>query len=224
MRILVEDNTNCFPYQLLVPLYGDKIMGSMSNNSLDSYMQNLYSKVLIYVDVCPDKHNTCMLFNHLFHKAKKLDEVYVLPIPCIEYYFVYAFIHNNCKSIDTVLHFGNYKGISYNEQHKTLSTGNFEKFCKSVIAANKTCYNNNKYVTSDCNCKWVSSRCERLQLDNKRLRFLYSLPTFPLLSDFSVSKERYSYALNKCIDMYYEAGRHFVNFGIIREIPKLVVD
>ena len=167
VTVLVEDDIACFPYQLLAENCGCPLLGSKGNKKLVSKMLELAQDTIVLIDVIPNNWKTVVLYDKVLKTARTMYNTYVIPILCIEYYFIHAFLGYINVDTTAVLLFENY------QKHT-------KKFCKSVLHSYSKCMRNDVFVSTDCVCmdKPFSLQCKDIPLSVKKKKLFYSLPLF----------------------------------------------
>ncbi len=220
MKVLVEDDIVKFPYPLLTNFSKCVIKGSKSNGNIVSYMfKETKNNTVVFVDTMPDNYNSVRAYKEAIYAGRKLSNVYVVPIPCIEYYFSKAFIHRESEERSAVLSFGKFRDIKFNTFHKKLATSRtFEKFCKSVVEKEMDCFSNGVFIEDACKCTFAIDDCTALSLYEKYLMFIQNLPLGTILESGDISIDDIHKAQNVGVSLYYECARKFKKYGYISDI------
>lgn len=226
MNVLVEDDVSKFPYQLLKG-YGNVLEGSYGDQSIVDKMYGEFAKdTIVQVDVVADNRNTLEVYRDAVLKAKELENVFVIPIPCIEYYFIRAFLGYSVPEAVTVITFGDYTKCVKNHRGRRLSTTiDFEHFCKSVVGNYTDCFKSNKFVRVSCLCdNPKTSFCDdALTLEIKRQRMLNTMPvTTHVMNKVMLGDVSYILnIINNCEYLYNSMAKSFKDAGIIIDIIPL---
>lgn len=225
LEILVEDDISKFPYQLLKVAPGLSIRGCNGNNNFETEIHSSQHGTLVLVDLSPDNGNTVRAYRKAIDIASTLQNVFVVPIPCIEYCFLRAFFSSHNSDVAAVLHFVDYRKHTHDIYGKSLSHDfNYETFCKSVLKHQRPCLRNSVFVTRDCVCSKPlhNNLCEPLTLETKALKFLSSLPVYTYVEEpLSVTRQRVHRAITEGEALYYKMAEAFKSYGIIDTIPEL---
>lgn len=219
MRILVEDDTRSFPYLLLKRYFGDNIYGACGNDNIVSVLSDLQEDVVVFIDVSADNHETITAYKNAVNKAKELSNVFVIPIPSIEYLFIRAFIGYSYTEFKTVLTFGNYKEVGHSTlRRRKLNTYNFENYCKSTVNNHMSCYYKRIFEKQNCICdKYQINDCRELSIDEKSMRMALSLPVFLNNNEIYSEdlKSRIQLAILKGEYLYNKMALNYLNYKII---------
>lgn len=222
-NLLVEDTISKFPYQLLTPIFGEKLKGSNGNKNIESDVASSSENTVVLVDVSPDNMETILSYTDAIDAASSLHNVFVIPYPCIEYCFIRALIGYADVDMTAVITFENYILHTRNIYKKQLNTKNYEKFCKSVVHLYKKCMRNDVFVTSDCFCdEPLNDDCYSITLKTKQYKMCYGLPIY-LLSDDTDDKfkNRVKASIEEGESVYYKMAERFLSYGIIECIQPL---
>lgn len=156
--------------------------------------------IVIYLDLVPDNKNTRLVYQQLDKEYKnKFRRLIVLPIPCIEYYYIIAqqrqerFIKDP-KSVNIAIHRGWHQNSQLKSQYEDRRTyWQFEKFCKLVVKRGLIdCLHNwtanthhIEYFQTHCkNCRREKCFCidgnrPSFQINVKKKNLLYAFPCVP---------------------------------------------
>ncbi len=220
MKVLTEDNIEVFPYPLLTKYSKCIIKGSKSNTNIVSYMlKEMKNNTLVYVDTLPDNVHSVEAYRSAVISSRSLSNVYVIPIPCIEYYFTKAFISRDSEERSAVLNFGEFKNIKYNTFHRKLHTSRtFEKFCKSFIEKEMNCFSDGTFINVDCKCDNKLGTCIDFNVYAKYIRFIQELPLRSVFITENIPLEDIIKAQEAGRALYYKCARHFKKYGYISDI------
>ena len=196
--MLFEDHPNSPLSRLLKVAYGEewdfeekdfddivRVVGfTRGNRGIVRYLKGNYHKydmIVIFVDVMPDNYKTIREYNNCLVWCKKHKELecYVIPIPCIEYCAIAAFIPEvDYKELNAIRDFNDYRECRFNYRGYQLSTVDFEHFCKTVLSSYKNCYHG-RFFKEACTCASGDYLgCEQYELDRKAWRLVTKLPAF----------------------------------------------
>ncbi len=183
VKVLFEDNIKSFPYQLLGRLPNVTVEGSKGATRIKNMLPELRPTTVVFMDVTADKPSTIHRYNELVDEISSMSGVYIVPIPCIEYYIIRAFFGYCSIEYETALTFGNYKCITKSFNKLSTNTHNYEKYCKSIVHNYNRCFRDDTFVTQDCSCLNRFDGCFDLSLKEKTSRLLLSLPVYLLDTD-----------------------------------------
>lgn len=214
MRYLFEDDITCFPYQLLPQTCRSKVYGIKGNkNLLNACRTEFISNTVVFVDVNADNPNTVSIYNKLTREASKRDNQFIVPIPCIEYYFVKAFLVSRNPHAKEILQFDEFRYLIRNGE-KT-----YEKCVKHFVELNGSCFHDKSFAMKPCLCSESGQGCIELPLDLKQLYFICNLPIF-------IASDQVPDIINKVIatqkELYYKQVKKFLELGIISIVYDLV--
>jgi hypothetical protein len=232
MVVAFEDNEKSSISRLLTHAYSmdDKVTLAFlkGNRKIADYIKAIDTSktAIIYIDVVPDKYETVEEYNRCIKVIcdNKLKGVYVIPVPCIEYFVIKAFLDRKNSEVDCVLNGLNYKLFGKNDRGYKLSTKDFENYCKSVVYNNQNCFRNGgDFYVQDCLCRngGYFETCKKYTLDDKACKLVSTLPVFYNMSKFETNKVNIKDVIEKCVQGYYELADKYVEYGIIRNIYKL---
>lgn len=111
------------------------IFANSANNIKDKLEEdNNYISTIVYYDLVYDNPNTVTKLRDLlvYLINKECTNVFVVPIPCIEWQAIKAF-GKDCELRDVAISFGDYKNTKiylYNMNHKKAT---HEKYCKALL-------------------------------------------------------------------------------------------
>ena len=161
--------------------------------------------VVIYLDLVPDNPHTRDVYRQIDKQYRcKFTKLIVLPIPCMEYYYIKAFQRQekfrlNEDAIKTVIERGWHKDQplkrTVEERQKYWS---FEKFCKLVMQRaiiiclhnwTKNTHNIEYLQVSCADCSRKPCLCTdrerpQFQINAKKKNFIHSFPCVPAGSNF----------------------------------------
>lgn len=214
MRYLFEDDITCFPYQLLPQACRSKVYGIKGNkNLLNACRTEFVSNTVVFVDVNADNPNTVSIYNKLMREASKRDNQFIVPIPCIEYYFIKDFLVNRNPHAKEILQFDEFRHLTRNGE-KT-----YEKCVKHFIELNGSCFYDKSFATKPCLCPESERGCVELPLDLKQLYFICNLPIF-------IASDTIPEVINKVIatqkELYYNQVKKFLELGVISIVYDLL--
>lgn len=196
-------------------------------NKLEELKEN--KNIIVYVDVMPDKSSTIAAYKSCrkWVKDANRDDIFIIPIPCIEYYVVKSFFDKDAKEVRVVVNFEDYRSVPFNSKNKQLSICDFESYCKSVVDNYRGCFRTNGvFYSKDCLCKEVDylKHCTKISVMNKAWKLILSLPAFVNNENntfYKTQKVLFSEIENECIDMYNIIAKKYLDYGIIDYIQKL---
>jgi len=206
MIMLFEDDGDSGIGRMLTYAYSkfpnpDVVKFAMGNRNIINRIRELddgVTEMLVYIDVMPDNFLTLQEFNRVVKWVadNELKNVHVLPIPCVEYYAIAAFLDPQYKEVPTVLEFNLYKQVPINHRGKELSCKSFEKYCKSVLNNYIGCLKPaGSFYTDDCMCNQRQQLCDSGDLYRKAWQLIGKLPVFVISSNTSVPIS------TRCVDM-----------------------
>lgn len=169
-------------------------------------LQNKTSEdIVIYLDLVPDNNHTREMYLKICKEYKpKFKRLIVLPIPCIEYYYISAVQRQekfrlNDDAVKIAIERGWHKDQSLKrtieERQKYWS---FEKFCKLVMQRaiiiclhnwTKNTHNIEYFQVSCADCLRKPCLCTnrerpQFQINSKKKNFIHSFPCVPAGSNF----------------------------------------
>jgi hypothetical protein len=235
MVVAFEDNEKSSISRLLTHAYSmdDKVTLAFlkGNRKIADYIKAIDTSktAIIYIDVVPDKYETVEEYNRCIKVIcdNKLKGVYVIPVPCIEYFVIKAFLDRKNSEVDCVLNGLNYKLFGKNDRGYKLSTKDFENYCKSVVYNYQNCFRNGgDFYLQDCLCQKGGQleACKEYSLDEKACKLVCTLPVFYNMSTgdkFETNIVNIKDVIGKRVQEYYELAYKYVEYGIIRNIYKL---
>lgn len=111
-----------------------KVLFSNGSALLENVLATLDDEVVVYVDVVPDNVKTIStylrLMQYVIHKGSK--NVYIIPIPCIEYFAIKGF-GSDCIEKSIVVNRDEYLQTKIAKNNLSEKCKTFEKFCKAVM-------------------------------------------------------------------------------------------
>ena len=235
-KMIFEDNDKMAISKLIARAYYDDcatdkdILFAGNNSSITDLLVNLdiNYNYLVYVDVVPD--NIMTIYEYLncikYIKENNFTNVFILPIPCIEYYVIDAFIEDELYR-DLIFNKSKYKDYTINKRNKKLSVDSFEKYCKSMLYNSSPCMDKNKqFYKEDCICKKApfNEKCNEMNLDYKAWRLVGSLPVIAYSDRNKYIKAR-QVNINEVVDLlkeeYYKLANKYVEYGYIKTVVSL---
>lgn len=185
--------------------------------------------ILVYIDVVPGKEETIAAYYDCIDwvKDNKDEYVYIIPIPCIEYYVVKAFFDKSLLEVQTVTQLRNFRDVKYNYKGKELSTEDFESYCKSVVKNYKSCFKNKgNFYHEDylCSVGIHLNDCESMEIMNKAWRLVGSLPIFVYSKSNKYVNSKHvdiSEVAKNCKEKYLEVAKRYTRYNIIEDIESL---
>jgi hypothetical protein len=225
LLILFEDNENKPISQLLKKSYfGDSMQFSSGASRLNACVQNYLKRhndlVLVFVDVIPTNAITLKTYNELALKYAKTNNVFIVPIPCIEY-IVLQFLGNTFnaiheqKSVRSLLY-----DFSEEELLKVRGRG-LEHKIKNILndcRAVSYCFLNDTNREGDMRGKFYLSPCDcefrmhsSLSLSDKADELYRTLPIYVLNNGYKeylnksnkkFTTDNFNVLLNR-VDLFY---------------------
>lgn len=137
MKVIFEDSKEAVPSQFLRLACPDLFEFSGGGRNLKNKLDGLYKEGQVFavcVDTIPDNEQTIrQLVGVVQHiKEKRYKGVYVIPIPCIEYYIIKAFGDENNIEVRNVINLSDYSNSELNRRIYRGRCPSFEKYCKQV--------------------------------------------------------------------------------------------
>lgn len=179
--------------------------------------------MFVYVDVMPGNIETVSVFNDTIDWVAEncSGNVYVLPIPCIEFYVISAFLDRKYKEVATVLDFNYYIQVPKNHRGKELSRDNFESYCKPVINNYLGCLKSKgEFYDTDCECNRRQDLCGSGDLYVKSWKLVGELPVFVTSSkvDIPISTKLadVSAIRNRLFEKYRLVVLRYITLGLVR--------
>lgn len=128
-RVIVLSEMLCRCYRA-----DGKVLFSNGSALLENVLATLDDEVVVYVDVVPDNVKTIStylrLMQYVIHKGSK--NVYIIPIPCIEYFAIKGF-GSDCIEKSIVVNRDEYLQTKIAKNNLSEKCKTFEKFCKAVM-------------------------------------------------------------------------------------------
>lgn len=128
-RVIVLSEMLCRCYRA-----DGKVLFSNGSALLENVLATLDDEVVVYVDVVPDNVKTIStylrLMQYVIHKGSK--NVYIIPIPCIEYFAIKGF-GSDCIEKSIVVNRDEYLQTKIAKNNLSEKCKTFEKFCKVVM-------------------------------------------------------------------------------------------
>lgn len=169
-------------------------------SEVESALKSGEENIGVYIDVVPDNINTAIVYKKLVRIQYKNRGVFVIPIPCSEYYVIkllsaYGII-GDTEEARIAINRQYFKGsdlICTDEERRKIK--NFEKYCKLVLV--KLPYDCAKpsdsidgdgtistmrhklFYTGDCLCSGPKHNCEARSLRQKSAGLLSMYELFP---------------------------------------------
>ena len=157
-------------------------------------LRQIYDIVIVYLDVVPDNQNTIYFLDELlFNKSYyHWDNVFVVPIPCIEYFVITSFWNSLIPEGNLIKVKGNYRDTTYYLNNKDTLTS-FERFCKHIgKVTEEKCHHivsvneyektdRGRFYCVDCNCnkQYVSDNHSDFKMRDKIDTLMNLLPLRP---------------------------------------------
>ena len=203
MILTFEDKNTSIISELMLRVYSEHtdIEFSGGNRSLQDVLDviNQNETYIIYVDVVPDNRNTVELYKKLQEvvRVNKMDNVYLMPIPCIEYYVIKAFCESEDVDIQNVLKRRAYKDSEFVKITLKGVCNSFEVYCKKVLGhkpdvckrIKKKTIRSGKFYSTDCICQDSYSKCiTSMTLDEKATKLIVNLPVHKRLGRYYEDK------------------------------------
>ena len=151
MKLLFEDNPYSVTSQFIKAGYSIDIPEfTGSNSELIKAWRRLYKEknqhrgpIVLYIDVVPDNIALQDEYRQILQELARSNKtelakwVFVIPIPCIEFYFIKAFMPQE-EEAQVVLELGDYRATKlYQGQYRGRDckkfAKSFEKYCKVVL-------------------------------------------------------------------------------------------
>lgn len=209
-RFIFEDNEEMPSSKLLLQCFhGDNIIFSNGNTLLWSKVMELYNEndqFFIFMDTVVDNKMVMELYRKLYAKIRKYKNIYLVPIPCIEFILAKCFVKYDYigevsielqQMLEVLV-----KDFRWNELSKEIKRkGNIrytERAYKYIITCLKSCLKNEvsvnnplvgKFYLSDCDCQGEKHCGECLKLKAERL--------YTQLPYYEVDSEQYKLLLEK---------------------------
>ena len=237
MIMIFEDKITSGISKLLTHAYSNDECGfkrlhfTDGNLNIEGMLNELkeYVNIIVYVDIMPDKAATIDVYKTCVEWVRKNNrkDVFILPIPCIEFYVIKSFFDKSLDEVDVVLKFGDYRNVRFNSKGRQLSVTDFESYCKSVVDNYRGCFRTKgDFYVKDCLCKNVDylKDCTQISLIDKAWILVTSLPMFIGSNSNKVKKtEKINMrdVESKCKSKYYDIANKYVELGIIDFVIEL---
>lgn len=191
MKIMFEDSENAVPSKFLRLACPTLFEFAGGGRNIRNKLDELYSAgevFLIYMDVVPDNEQTVRQFMQIVKhvRERKYKKVYVIPIPCMEYYIIKAFGDKSNVEIQTVLSLSDYGNSELNKKVYRGLCPSFEKYCKQVaLHVLRACQRVGKgkrgfYYSEDCLCEKADTEGCSVEITRiqKAWNLVRTLPAF----------------------------------------------
>lgn len=190
------------------------------NGMLQKYLEDNYNPedvYIIYVDVVPDNILTSKVFRRLKKYVRRNcgTNVYLLPIPCMEYYVLKTFLQGEFVSIRNVIENADYQGITCvksMEQYYKYKLDSYKKECYHIGQFCQVSEQTGIFYAESCICNKGSRDCGSYEIEKKSHDLMSGLPVFKtmaFLRDRCLMKEdpgniceEYVTAYNEIVDLY----------------------
>lgn len=231
MYMVFEDNINSGPSKLILQVYTEEIAKFATGNmNVCEYLRDnrLLNNLLIYIDVSPDNNKTVEAYKRCTKWLLENNAVnsYVIPIPCIEYYIIDAFMPHELPEVQVVLKTMSYNKCTTNCRGKELSLINYENYAKSVLEQYKPCFRKKEiFYKYDCLCTRSKEDCTAISLKDKGRSLVLKLPMFSMIGDLNrdeiitVDKQT---TVDRMIEFYDYRAKNMIEAGIIKTYIPLV--
>lgn len=237
MKMIFEDYKEVNISKILKYAYSEDECNSVidftgGNGKVLDYLENSSEDVIIaFVDIVPDNIKTIGVYKKCKKYSKESGkQIFVIPIPCIEYYAVKALLRSDDvdNAVAEVYNYDKYRLVKYNYRNRKLSLKSFEKYCKSVLYNYSSCLDvNGKFYKVDCKC----SKPLNLGICNDKTRIykawsiIHKLPTFIVSKRDTVQtmlqRSNIFDVIEKQEKLYYDAAYRFLENGYISKIESL---
>jgi hypothetical protein len=204
-----------------------KLYFAGGNENILNVLGNERGDGIVYVDVVPDKPSTINAFNKVYSGVKG-SGLYVIPIPCIEYYMIKTFCDTSKPETRCLMEGGNYRLNKKNSNGKALATNDLETYCKSVLKNYRGCYRKKgNFYKYDCFCPNIEDKtdCHEMSITEKGCRLVCSLPVFADMKNNSfinIGKVDIKEKEQICRREYYSLAQKFLDLGMIEQVYQLV--
>lgn len=207
MHFAFEDDLSKFPNCLL----DCKICtGYNGNHNLIAVIPELRDTVC-FVDVPADNRKAISMFRDAKDRVVPGSNVFVVPIPCTEYIFIKTFLGYSTRESEIAIKFEDFRHIVRSSYGRSINTIRYEKFCKTLLLADKPCFRNGDFVSKDCLCSTNKQDCYELLLYSKKYRYAISFPV-PILEAIGTNIQA---MVDVAYKLYYSMASRFLEFGII---------
>lgn len=211
MTFGIEDNIDIFPNNLL----DNRVcQGFNGCNILTNDISKLHD-MICYMDTPADNPSTIENFIEAKRNISSGSNVYLIPIPCTEYFFIKAFIGYTTVESVTAINFLDYRKITRSMYGRKILTSRYEKFCKSIINTNKSCFRHGDFKDIDCLCNRSDNSCEELTVRSKRYRYANMFPIAIMPTDIVSNIEL---IVESAYSLYNTMASNFYRAGIIQEV------
>lgn len=236
MQLMFEDSREAVISKFLCKAYGDsdsckelEFLGG--DTGLVGKVEELCMKDSLYVvlvDVVPDNNATIRAYLDLNEYCMSVNNICVIPIPCIEYFIIKAL---GDRSVDEVNQIFEGRHVRETELVQKILRGrykSFEIYCKKVVDHKLLpCQKKNgRYYTQDCICNKPlrGVDCININLHEKAVNVIKKLPVFVYSGKISGNIKRVDFFRDlpvikqNCIDLYYDIANDFKHNGYIDDI------
>lgn len=197
--MLFEDNEKSPISELLKCLFiesnVDFVEFAGTNENLYKRLKAVYKPGLIhyvFIDMSPDNSNTKTAYTNFVNniREKPLSNVWLIPIPCIEFYVIKAF-PEDCKSVTDVLNFNEYTRTkrckSFESNCKRVLNTDIENFIKNNCMVNESDFSHHRdfgyFYKEDCPCSNSAGCDKKMERELKAYKLWKELPVTILKSD-----------------------------------------
>lgn len=158
----------------------NSVLFSNGSELLKDVVNTLDDDTLLYVDVVPDNIKTMSTYLRLMQHIvyRRMVNIYIIPIPCIEYFVIQGF-GDECIEKSIVVNREKYLDTKVAKHNLPLKCKTFEKFCKAVMSVIVP----DRFQGSVLLNKFSIKQEESLKLLTQLLAFYE-----PDVKDFSMSK------------------------------------
>ena len=242
MEYIFEDNSEHAIPKLFREAYTEEQIkhfhyANGSGNLVPKIIKALNSQldiVVVFYDLVVDNFDTWELTKKLVYKIKAeetwFNRVMLVPIPCIEYYFIKSIQHTHLvtetECVENCISFAPYttdKLLLKTVHAKSCNT--HERFCKfTVNYAFRNCVKlkvsgkKAVYETQDCPCSergYHTTNCESKTLKQKSFDMLQCMGIVPTLGENTASIEDIKNIYTKRVEDVLHISKDFEKLGLI---------
>lgn len=185
---------------------------------------------ILFVDVVPDNFRTIALYRKVVKYCQEKSNIFVIPIPCIEYYVIKTWGDLNNNNVAEVFIGHHVKDTELTRIQLRGVYKSFEKYCKMVV---EHCLlpcqkSKGRFYQEDCLCnhKLYNHSCVQVGVKEKAMSLVLKLPvhiSFNSEQDLGakVSMVDLINIKEECTQLYYNIANDFKSNGYIYNINKL---
>lgn len=236
MQMMFEDNPEATISKFLCKVYSNadsckELYFLRGNTGLERKIDKVYLpgyRYIVYIDVAPDNYKTINAYMRLNMYYQNVKDIYVIPIPCIEYYIIKAYGNRDVNEISQIFAGRHVKETDLVMKIQRGVYKSFEDYCKKVLDhCMLPCQKKDgRFYTQDCLCNKPlrGKGCTLASLESKAAGVIRKLPVFIMTDSIKGNIGKLDFykdvprVKRECINLYYDIANDFKSNGYISSI------